>query len=356
MSVNMKKIVLVLSLSLAFGASAQDGVSSANKEVFDEIKSGLGFLPSSEKKVGANSEVKFKSELRNKKFIADLEAEAINAQINVLTVKQERRKMEYLLKQPVEDMFDDGMIKPVKDDQLDSFLIDPNEGYDELEDQSMKFSEYSTESYSIDQLIVHELPKERPVVNNIVSSGVQVVDGSALQVKVPDANKLNNIVESVDDGGSDQEISDELLAEMGMSREELNMLVDNSDSHEDSVAKIDQKRADEKARLDAENLLALEDEKSIQLSNVPLIYSDLKSVSVDKVVIFGGKKMANLVLTIYVGDGINGETSVESIRGVKEGDVIKHKGFDYKISSIRAKEIEVTEVYTSKIFISKVNI
>ena len=355
----MKKIVLVLSLSLAFSVTAQESTADVKKEVFDEIKSGLGFMASDKNNDTGNSDVKFKSELRNKKAIADLEAEAISAQITVLSVKQEKRKLEYLLKQPIEDLFSDGDIKSHNDDQLDSFLVVPNENYEELADQSMKFSEYTSESYSIDQLIIHETARQRAVQNNVVSVGVQVVDANSLQIKVPDANKLNQIVDGASNSqgvNADQEISDELLAEMGMSREELNMLVADSNSHEDTVSANAKLDADKKAREDEKNLVALEAEKSIELNKMPLIYSDLKSVSVEKVVIFGGKKMANLILTIYVGDGINGETSIEQVKGVREGDIIKHKGFDYKVSSIKAKEIEVTELYTSKIYISKVNI
>ena len=72
-------------------------------------------------------------------------------------------------------------------------------------------------------------------------------------------------------------------------------------------------------------------EKENEEIEVASVFSEIEKLSIDGIYIFGNNKSADLTLSFYVGDGVEGETYENKFREIKENQIISVKGFKYQI-------------------------
>jgi len=97
------------------------------------------------------------------------------------------------------------------------------------------------------------------------------------------------------------------------------------------------------------------DTKSDTLKNIePEIktYSEVKSATIKEVFIFGEDKSADLIISIYVGDGVDGEEYNDTLENIKENQVISIKGYSYKIDSISFSEVVIKSLKNNETYVA----
>ena len=93
-------------------------------------------------------------------------------------------------------------------------------------------------------------------------------------------------------------------------------------------------------------------EKENEEKEVASVFSEIEKLAIDGVYIFGNNKSADLTLSFYVGDGVEGESFENKFREIKENQIISVKGFKYQVKNITFKEVEIENMQNGELYIA----
>jgi hypothetical protein len=349
----MKKFnIATLFLIIAFNLNAQDKETKSDEEnILDDIVSALN-IGNKEKsnntdeneKQGDNSkreEGKLRSYYRTQSSIGELKESYLDSQISINEKELVNRQLKYQLSIPVEKTMGNNSFFLDEDESADLIPI-PNSDLEELSDQSLDFNQgFDIETYSIDQIILKENKEDEEeevtVVEKIKNEDVNIDDN--LEVINLDSKGVDDFVNNK--SKNDSGISDDILKDLGMSGDEFSSLLNQYDVDESSVISS--------PLMGSVGQDIINTPSEIRIAE-PIQYVDIRKIDINKIFIFKDKKVANIRMDIYVGDGINGKTNSKSIKSIKEGEVFKYKGYDFKINRISKKEVEIEDLDSERIY------
>lgn len=292
--------------------------SSSNDKVINDssVVSNANVLTSNfvnyEQEIGAYSE---KNDLLNNKIsILQKEENVIDAEIRILKKMNEKRVQEYTNNIDVSNFVDPKILKnDIKKDETKE--VKPS--LPTIVDPTLTSSVFDISSYSQDQ-IVSSIPKP---VEEVVDDSILVVKNE----KVEKNEKPNDEIKQ----NKNKEISDQDLKDLGMTREEYNDLLEKYDNHNKDTKLVNNERE------------AIKNADFSDKKVEPIFYIDIKDFYADSIAVFGKVKTADISLSLYVGDGTNGGNTEKVIKGIKEGDIIIHKGHEILVDSINKDYVEL---------------
>lgn len=349
--INLIGVSILLSFNIQASETDQDKSKILNEimGIFNESsndnlnpKESSDSLNTNDKKRDA----KIRSYYRDQKQLFELEDKFLKEELNVLDKKLEKRKKKYLLSIPIEKTLDKSEFFFDEDVSSNDIKI-PNKDLNELRDQSLNFSDFNPSSYAIDQIIVKEREEVKKVeeVEEVEENNEIHLDDGKLEVVdlKEEEKKVNKLIE---DKPKDKEIqthgiSDEILKDLGMTSEDLEN-ISNKYNIEDSNSIYSPYKTEESLIVNPSKA-----KKPVKVS-----FADIKKIKIKEVIIFRDRKSATISVDIYVGDGINGKIETKEINSVKEGHIIKYKGYTFEITSITNSEIEIKNLDNDKFYIS----
>jgi hypothetical protein len=341
----MKKLkfsIITVSIALSFGLFAEEVENS----LYDKAKT--------EALTKQTTSTELRSTLRNQETLTGLENKALDAEIDKLNKEIELKKLLHTLKTvPVEYLDDpEGYYKKK---EMESKKVDISSLYPSMRDKTDSFNVFPKETYDIDQLIaIPELERQKKP-RNVQDSGVKIITQDEINNKnkfintaiLPENNQSNLLTEidSVDVDMLKENIPDTKSGlDLDIGKEFDGILTEEEKSKLAAIYNSDSK--------DIINTQkdGLKDElKKIEETSV---FSNISSLSIDGIYIFGDNKSADLSLSFYVGDGIEGEEFDNKFKEIKENQIISVKGFKYKIKNISFEEVEIENLEDGEIYIA----
>ena len=331
----MKKLkfsIITVSIALSFGLFADENGSSLYNKAQTEALNKQDKTSAEQRTI-----------LRNKETLTGLKNNALEAEIEAINKQIELKRRLHILKNVPPEYLDDPeayydmMINQSKEVDITSL-------YPDIRENSGSFTQYPTETYDIDQrLAIPELKRQKQT--RINDSNVQVISQDELPaIQQPVVNQIAEKpifevdpvpteVDSVDIDSLSPETDDLKAAE------DFNELTDILSPEE--LARLENiYNSDTDVIIDTQEGALKEENEKIEEESV---FSTIESLSIDGVYIFGDNKSADLTLSFYVGDGVEGETFENQFREIKENQVISVKGFKYTIKNISFKEVEIED-------------
>tara|TARA_B100000700_G_C15063722_1_gene868068 strand:- start:19311 stop:20357 length:1047 start_codon:yes stop_codon:yes gene_type:complete len=344
----MKRLsILSVSILLSLGLQAQDNLNTEDK------KNDTKKVPEISNIENLNNSLK-KSQFRNEKATLELENAVIDRQIELMQKTIEKRKLEWLLSQDTEILVDKSEYSfpepkdpAVKEEEL------------KIEDPSLNFNSFSAKTYEADQ-IIKSTKKEKKQANKSSQNNVQ--NGKNGQTENRDVNSYQQndltVVKKSDDeiidlsslnnnetvntllseeepktNNNEFDITDEELAAIGISREE----------YEEWVAETENNSVEEEEKNDTQE---------VEKEQLPTEYLEIKNVKILKTFIFNGKKIIDLSVTVYIGDDVNGNNSSKRFKNIKESDILVFNDYKLRINSITGTEVEIENLDNGKIYVA----
>lgn len=349
----MKKLkfsIISLSVLLSFGLTANEqDVSLYESAKQDEQKN---IVKDSSKK---------RSNLRNKASITELENEVLDEEITRLQKELAIKKLKFTLSN----------IPPQYLDRVEEYLqkeyfeekVDPMSLYPSLREKVESFNTFPQETYEIDQALaipkasqrfsnydneVKKSSQKKEVINDKEdvfyveesnSLDVEIIEPEKETLEVPVSNKVN---ETKNEIKSETEIDSKLAEDF----KEVEVLLTEEEKAMIELLKNGENTIKIETGLDEEDIAAKE---ALEIQKV---FSRIENAIIDSVFIFGEDKSVDLKMTFYVGDGGEGETLNNTIREVKEDQIISVRGFKYKIKNISFKEVEIENLEDNTIYVA----
>jgi len=321
----LKFSILSISILLSFGlfASEQETTSlydNAKKEILEADNA---------------SKSQERSQLRNKENLYILRNAILDEDISSAEKELKLKKLKFKLENIPPEYLDNTeaylekeYFNPKKESLYPTIATGSNVGRDS----------FPVETYSIDQqLLIPQLEaikKEKEDKKDFISFSNVIKNESMPEVapiSIPNPDPIITpiIPKKIDENKISVE---EELDKLGLTSAEL--------------AKINASLNQSNSKIDT---------KSDTLKNIePEIktYSEVKSATIKEVFIFGEDKSADLIISIYVGDGVDGEEYNDTLENIKENQVISIKGYSYKIDSISFSEVVIKSLKNNETYVA----
>ena len=339
----MKKLkfsIITVSIALSFGLFAEETGSS----LYNEAKKEAVTKPS--------TSTELRSELRNKETLIGLENKTLDAEINRVQKEIELKKLVHALKNvPVEYLEDpDVYYQKVANENKE---IDITSLYPDIREKTQVFDNFPKETFDIDQRTAIPLLEERtkPTTKRqpFTNQNVQVISQEELNQEL-----MNNEVVP-------KEIKSEIIPEVDsqdvdvLKDKEPELDYDIEGELSDTLSEEERKKLAAILSNNNEDIIDTRQgslEKENEEKEVDSVFSEIEKLSIDGVYIFGNNKSADLTLSFYVGDGVEGETFENKFREIKENQIISVKGFKYQIKNITFKEVEIENMQDGELYIA----
>lgn len=287
-----------------------------------------------------------KSQYRNEVSELALQEQLLARQIAVRNRLLDLRKLDYMLDMPIEAHIDES-----------NFNLKPDEDEErrKIEDNSFDLKQYEPSTYEADQIIFQEKekqegeatekesnepspPERMPSVRESNPSEVQrgVSDNrrpSVPQVSVPTPQPVRN-QNNAPSESVEGELTEDELAVLGITREEYQKWIVSDEDTETNlnpdIAEIDNLGSTVETDQESEDVV------------------EIRDVKVNKIVIFGEKRRADIEINYYMGDGVTGDTELVSYRNLRQGDVINYNGYRMLVNRITRTDVEILNEETNK--------
>lgn len=334
----MKKLkfsIITVSIALSFGLFAEENQSSLYNEAKNEaVKKPL-------------TSTDLRSNLRNKETLIGLENKTLEAEISRVQKEIELKKLVHALKNvPVEYLDDpDIYYQKVANENKE---VDITSLYPDIREKTQVFNNFPKETFDIDQRtaipLLKKIKKETTQRQPFKNENIQIVFKDEIKEEPINNEAKEDFIPEVDSQDVDvlkdkePELDYDIEGELSdtLSEEERKKLASIlSNSNEDIIDT-------RKGALEKEN-----EEK-----DVDSVFSEIKELSIDGIYIFGDNKSADLTLSFYVGDGVEGDNFENKFREIKENQIISVKGFKYKVKNITFKEVEIENMEDGQLYIA----
>lgn len=346
----MKKLkfsIITVSIALSFGLFADENGSSLYSKAQTEALN---------KQENSADE---RSRLRNKETLTGLKNKNLIAEIESVNKKIELKKLLYALDNVPAEYLEDPE-KYYEKLANESKQVDISSLYPDLNESTAGLTQYPQETYDIDQIIaipeIKRLQQQRVRVRvndsdvKIISQeelnpsqNQQLVTNQIVDFQEPIAQVIPKDVDSVD------------LDVLNTVEDQKLDISDIDDDLSGILTEEEQARLAAIYNSEGTDIIDTQPdalEKELEKIEQDSIFSTIETLSIDGVYIFGENKSADLSLSFYVGDGVEGENFDNQFREIKENQVISVKGFKYRIKNISFKEVEIESLEDGELYIA----
>jgi len=339
----MKKLkfsIITVSIALSFGLFAEETGSS----LYDEAKKEAVKKPS--------TSTELRSELRNKETLIGLENKTLEAEISRVQKEIELKKLVHALKNVPAEYLDDPDLYYQKVAN-ENKSVDITSLYPDIREKTEVFDNFPKETFDIDQRTAIPLLEEKIKNTNkqpavVRNQGIQVISQEDLNQEI-----INNNIQ--------EEIKTEIIPEVDsqdvdvLKDKEPELDYDIEGELSDTLSEEERKKLAAILSNDNEDIIDTRKgslEKENEEKEVASVFSEIEKLAIDGVYIFGNNKSADLTLSFYVGDGVEGESFENKFREIKENQIISVKGFKYQVKNITFKEVEIENMQNGELYIA----
>tara|TARA_B100000073_G_C23721083_1_gene567680 strand:+ start:986 stop:2023 length:1038 start_codon:yes stop_codon:yes gene_type:complete len=337
----MKKLkfsIITVSITLSFGLFAEEIGSSLYNEAKKEAV----------KKPSTSTELR--SELRNKETLIGLENKTLEAEINRVQKEIELKKLVHALKNVPAEYLDDPDMYYEKIAN-ENKKVDITSLYPDIREKTRVFDNFPKETFDIDQRTAIPLLEEQ--TKKIDREPIRNTDVEVISQELLNQNMFNNVIQPEIEPEIIPEIDSEDVDVIKEKEPELDYDIEGELS--DTLSEEERKKLAAILNNDNEDIIDTRKgslEKENEEIEVASVFSEIEKLSIDGIYIFGNNKSADLTLSFYVGDGVEGETYENKFREIKENQIISVKGFKYQIKNITFKEVEIENMQDGELYIA----